>query len=231
MTLRAILFDHDGTLVDSEPTHHRLWAQVLSNYGVSLSREQYRLHYAGVPTPANARDVVRRFALPDSPETLAAAKNEATRAYLKSEPFPMMPGALRAIAALHGLGLKLAVVTGAGSEGVKATLAAHQLEKCFSAIVSGDDVRNSKRAPDCYLLALDRLGLRAEECLALEDTEHGVAAAVGAGIRCLALPSPMSSHHDFSRATAVLGGMDESVEYVQRLLGKSPRSVEFASRA
>ena len=217
MHLRAILFDHDGTLVDSEPVHFRLWTRVLEAYGFHLTEGQYKTHYAGVPTRANAIDLVQRFGIKEEPSRLAEAKNAATRDYLALEAFPLMKGALAAVEAFHGAGLKLAVVTGASSNGVYTTLKANDLETYFSSVVSGDDVSLSKPAPDCYLLAIERLGLSAAECIAIEDTEHGLEAAYSAGIRCLALPTPMSTHHDFRRATAVLSGLPEAVAYVQQL--------------
>lgn len=217
MALRAVLFDHDGTLVDSEPVHFLVWKEVLAPYGFALTEEQYRERYAGVPTLANARDLVQRFGVIEDPSTLAGAKNAATRDYLCRSAFPLLPGVREAIATFTDLGLRLAVVTGASAFGVDATLRAHGLAAHFAVVVSGDDVRHGKPAPDCYLLALERLGLPAGDCLALEDTEHGLAAARGAGIRCLALPTAMSRHHDFTQAAAVLDGMDAAVDYVRRL--------------
>lgn len=90
-------------------------------------------------------------------------------------------------------------------------------EHCFALVVSGDDVRSSKPAPDCYLLALQKLGLNAADCIAIEDTRHGLDAARNAGLRCLALPTAMSMHHDFRHAAAVLDGMPQAVAYVRGL--------------
>jgi beta-phosphoglucomutase-like phosphatase (HAD superfamily) len=219
MPLKAILFDHDGTLVDSEPVHFRMWASVLARYGVTLSEQQYVAHYAGVPNPASAVDLVRRFNLGETPAALVDAKHVATKEFLLGSAFPLMTGVLAAVAEFRRVGLKLAVVTGAGANGVHATLRANDLQHHFATIVCGDDVRASKPAPDCYLLALERLGLHAADCLAIEDTQHGLQAAHSAGIRCLALPTPMSRHHNFERAEAVLDGMPEAVAYVQQLLG------------
>lgn len=219
MPLRAVLFDHDGTLVDSEPVHFRMWVAVLSPYGVALTEQQYKAYYAGVPTQANATDLVRRFRIDATAAQLAQAKNDATKAFLAQRAFPLMPGAQAAIADFHGLGLKLAVVTGAGANGVHTTLRKHALERHFSTVVSGDDVRQSKPAPDCYLLALDRLGLAAADCVAIEDTQHGLEAASAAGLRCLAVPTAMSRHHHFERADAVLDDLSQAQSHVRRLLG------------
>ena len=132
-----------------------------------------------------------------------------------------MNGVLDAIVEFRRAGLKLAVVTGANANGVYATLRANDLQTHFTTIVSGDDVRVSKPAPDCYFLAFEKLELRAADCLAIEDTQHGLQAANAAGIRCLALPTPMSRHHNFDCATAILDGMPQAITYVQQLL-KTP---------
>lgn len=218
MQLRAVLFDHDGTLVNSEPFHYRMWAQVLRRYGFTLTEQQYKARYAGVPTPTNAIDLVQRLGIDDSPEQLAEAKNAATREYLDRQAFPLMPGVEEAIVCFHSAGLKLAVVTGASANGVQTTLRANKFNRYFSAVVSGDDVRASKPAPDCYLLALQRLGVSSGECLAIEDTQHGLEAASKAGIDCVALPTEMSKNQDFNLAVAVLGGMPEAVGYVRNAL-------------
>ncbi|HTU67517.1 MAG TPA: HAD family phosphatase [Steroidobacteraceae bacterium] len=219
MPLRAILFDHDGTLVDSEPEHFRMWVSVLAPHGVRLSEEQYVTHYAGVPNRASAVDLVSRFELAVDAATLTEAKNAAAREFLSRGAYPLMPGALEAVDEFRRAGLVLAVVTGASANGVRTTLRANDLERHFATVVSGDDVRASKPAPDCYLLALERLGLSAADCLALEDTQHGLQAARGAGIRCLALPTALSKRHDFGGAEAVVEGMSEAVKYVRTLLG------------
>ncbi|UYO75171.1 HAD family phosphatase [Halomonas qinghailakensis] len=221
MQLRAVLFDHDGTLVNSEPIHYRMWAQVLQRYGFTLTEQEYKARYAGVPTPTNAIDLVQRLGIDDSPKQLAEAKNAATREYLDRQAFPLMPGVQEAISCFHSAGLKLAVVTGASANGVQTTLRVNEFKDYFSAVVSGDDVRASKPAPDCYLLALQQLGVSAAECLAIEDTQHGLEAAFRAGIDCVALPTEMSKHQDFNLAVAVLGGMPEAIEYVSKVLSGS----------
>ena len=215
MRISAVLFDHDGTLVDSEPTHFQIWQKVLAPYGVALSEKQYKDYYAGVPTAANAVDMVSRFAINEVPATLADAKNSATRTFLSRSAFSLMPGVKEVLSLLRSEGLRLAIVTGAGRNGVEATLRAHSLHDFFETVVSGDDVRQSKPAPDCYLLAIERLGLSPSECIAIEDTEHGVNAATSAGITCLAVPTAMSEHHSFAKAAAVLSGLSASVPWIR----------------
>ncbi|MES2951035.1 MAG: HAD family phosphatase [Pseudomonadota bacterium] len=216
MFLKAVLFDHDGTLVDSEGAHWRIWQQVLQPYGVDLDEDTYKAHHAGMPTVANAQDLVARFALAVPPATLVQQKNDATRQYLDRNAFPLMPHASEAVDAIRAKGAKLAVVTGAGPDGVQATLRAYELADSFATIVTGEDVKRSKPAPDCYLLALERLGLKAEECIALEDTAHGVRAAAAAGLACCLVKNAFSETHDSSQAAATFGNLKDAMEWVFR---------------
>lgn len=210
----AVLFDHDGTLVDSEGQHWALWNQVLAPYGLSLTQAQYKDFYAGVPTDANAVDLVERFGVKEAPTVLARLKNESAQAYLQTNAFPLMPGVRESMAQLQAAHLRMGVVTGARAYAIHATLRSHALAAAFETVVSADDVVHSKPAPDCYLLALQRMGLQAHNVVAFEDTEHGVAAAVAAGLACVAIPTEMSASHDFSAATVTVPSMLDAVRWV-----------------
>ncbi len=214
MKLRAILFDHDGTLVDSEPIHYQLWNQVLGRYGVTISEDVFNSVCAGMPTITNAHDLIKRFKICVNAQDLAEEKHAVTKEFLVDHAYPLMPGVTDAIRELHAQGLNLAIVTGANQHSVGATVRSYSFDRHFEFVISADDVQKSKPAPDCYLLALEKLGLKAEECLAIEDTEHGLNAAADAGIPCLVIPTALSSAHNFDRATAVLNGMPEAVEYI-----------------
>jgi HAD superfamily hydrolase (TIGR01509 family) len=211
---KAVLFDHDGTLVASEELHFAHWQQVLARYGAALTESQYQQHYAGMPSVDNAHDAIGRFALSAEPAALSAQKNEVTRDFLAHSAFPLMPDVAASIARCQAAGLRLGVVTGARRFMVAATLRSHELGPVFETVVSADDVVNNKPAPDGYLLALQLMGLQAHEAIALEDTEHGVAAATAAGLACVAIPTPMSANHDFRAATIVQPTMADAVGWL-----------------
>lgn len=146
--------------------------------------------FAGMPTIDNAQDLVARFQLKATVDELVAKKLEIAQVYLENKAFPLMAGAQDILDYFQQQPtLQQAIVTGAGASIVNATVRSYQLAPYFATIVSCDDVARSKPAPDGYLLALERLGLKAAECIAIEDTEHGVAVAVAAGIACLAIPN------------------------------------------
>ncbi len=120
----------------------------------------------------------------------------------KKEPIPNNWIALTiddAYKSFYEHGLKVGIVTGAGREGVNTTLENHGFEKYVSVIVSGDDVKNSKPAPDCYLLAADKLGLQPSECLAIEDTYNGSISAIRANIKCIGVSPSHSVRNLFSK--------------------------------
>lgn len=211
--LLALLLDHDGTLVDSESAHHRLWNQVLAPYGAAITAQDYERDYAGLPALDNGAQAVARFGLATTAQDLAQAKFAATRAYLQDQAFPLMPGVAQALAHWRGR-VRLGVVTGARTFAVQNTLQKHGLAEGFECVVSADDVARTKPDPACYRLALARMNLQPQNVLAIEDTAHGVDAAVGAGLRCIAIPTPLSAGHDFSRACAVLSSMAAAVEWV-----------------
>ncbi|MCP4334221.1 MAG: HAD-IA family hydrolase [Gammaproteobacteria bacterium] len=121
-----------------------------------------------------------------------------------------MIGAKESIDFFKQKGIKLAIVTGAGKEGVNATILSNCLQSDFQVIVSGDDVDNSKPSPDCYLLAVQRLGVDTSECIAIEDSENGVTAAVSAKIPCVAISTPMSKYHDLSKSMRTFGNLNEA---------------------
>ena len=213
--LVALLLDHDGTLVDSESAHHLLWNAVLLPYGAALTAHEYERDYAGLPALDNGAQSVARFGLNTTAENLAQAKFAATRAYLRDRAFPLMPGVADALAAWRGR-FRLGVVTGARSFAVHNTLQRHGLAQGFECVVSADDVAQTKPDPSCYRLALQRLGVAPWQAMAIEDTAHGVHAAVGAGVRCIAIPTALSGGHDFSKACVVLPDMAAAVAWIDR---------------
>ena len=214
MTLKAILFDHDGTLVDSEVTHFQLWQEILDKYKVELSEQDYKDFHSGTPTPRNAEILVEKYKLNITPRVLAEEKEKITHEFLALNTFSLMPDSLATIQYFHKMGLKLGVVTGAGRFGVSSTLQGHRLEQYFDVITTGEDVTNSKPDPAVYLLAMKRLGVKPNECIAIEDTENGIRSAIAAGLICCAVRNNYSAGHDLSIATAVFDSMNEAKNWI-----------------
>lgn len=200
----AVLFDHDGTLVDSEVVHFACWASVLAPLGVTLSRTEYRQFFVGVPSKACVPGIIQRHGLGIAAEALLQRKEQAVDAWLAERPFPLMPGALETLEQLHAAGFRLGIVTGAMPAGVQSSLRAYDLQRWVEVVVTAADVQHSKPAPDVYLRAAEQLDLPPSRCVAVEDTHHGLRAAVAAGMACVAVPNEDSAQQDFSAASTLV---------------------------
>ncbi|MDN3640089.1 HAD family phosphatase [Simiduia curdlanivorans] len=199
--IKAVLFDHDGTLANSEVVHFQFWRDVLADRGVGFLEDDYRLHFTGVSELNTAIAIKTRFGLTDSVENLVAAKRAQAKQFHATQVYPLMPGVEEVLLALQGLGIRMAVVSGSARFALEANLTGLGLGQFFECIASGEEVANNKPAPDVYQQALTVMGLKADACIAVEDTASGLRAAVAAGIRTCVIPNDYSAHHDFSGAS------------------------------
>lgn len=197
----TLLFDHDGTLIDSETVHFDLWKDILLKYDVELSKDFYCEVMAGIPVKQNAVDLVEHFNIDIEPQLLAQQKHKSVSDYLDKQAFPLMPFARETITQCAGKGFTIGIVTGGSKKAVEKTLSQYELSDYISCVVAVEDVENSKPAPDCYALAMDKLGKSPSECVAIEDTQTGMTAALEAKLACIVIPTDLSQHHDLSRAT------------------------------
>jgi beta-phosphoglucomutase len=185
----AILFDFDGVLLDSEPVHYACWAEVLAPLGVTVEWEYYREHGVGVDDREMLRTVAARSDPPRNWEELWAlypAKKRLFQARMAQLP-PFDPSLDGFLGELHGV-YKLAVVTSSATTEIAPILVAGGIWQHFDTLVGGEDVKRHKPAPDPYLLAAERLGVRA--ALVVEDSEPGMASGRAAGFEVLAVKGP-----------------------------------------
>lgn len=198
----ALIFDHDGTLVDSERHHFEVWRQILQPFGVRFSETDYIRHHNGVPTPQNAATLIEQHGLDIDVDSLCERKNTAFADYAISTPSPLLPTVLETLKRARSHGRKMAIATGADTQDVMRSVNAHALNPLFDAIATRSEVKLGKPAPDVYLLACERLQARPQQAVAFEDTQTGIAAAKAAGLYCIAIPNHYSLHQDLSQADA-----------------------------
>ena len=190
---RALIFDFDGVITDSEPLHLAAFQRALATDGIVLDRDTYYAHYLGFndhDAVVHALESAGRAAPPDAVRALMQQKAKHFLA-LVGAGAPLFPGvdALVRTAAAH---VPLAIASGALRHEIELVLGHAGLSRAFVAIVSAEDVREGKPSPEGFLLALERLRVHAEDlaaadCLVVEDSAPGVAAARAAGMRCLAV--------------------------------------------
>lgn len=212
MSLRALIFDVDGTLAETEEAHRAAFNAVFAAHGLGWhwTVEDYR-HLLRV-TGGKERMAAHRAALGAGPSdaqiaALHAEKTALFAQFLAQGEVAARPGVLALVDAARARGLALAIATTTSPGNVEALcrcLWNRPAAQVFDVIAAGDEVAEKKPAPDVYLLALQRLGLPAQACLALEDSRNGVLAARGAGLAVLATPSLYSAGEDLSQALRIL---------------------------
>jgi HAD superfamily hydrolase (TIGR01509 family) len=209
--IRALIFDVDGTLAETEEAHRQAFNSVFAREGLGwvwdVERYRHLLRVTG------GKERIARYLADEGlslpPERIAALhglKNEAYMRIVRSGGAPLRPGIAELIADARAAGLKLAICTTTSRVNIETLLdvaLGAQGRALFAVVVTGEDVRAKKPDPEAYLLALARLQLPASQCLALEDSRNGVEAAVAAGVRVVVSPSLYTSHETFPGAAAI----------------------------
>jgi HAD superfamily hydrolase (TIGR01509 family) len=194
--LRAILFDFDGVIADSEPAHLRAFQDAVAAEGIALDEETYYAHYIGLPDRPCLRAILRDAGKEVTEEAFEALFRHKSARYLDTlrEGAVVMPGAAEFIQRA-GARYPLAIASGALRDEIELVLEQADLRASFVDIVSAEDVRRGKPHPEPFLAALNSLNWRIGpspliqpgECLVVEDALHGIIAAHEAGMKCLAV--------------------------------------------
>lgn len=184
MPLKAILFDFDGTLVDSDPAHLVAFNEVLAPYGCSLTAQQYATTVVG-----RANVTIFGNLFPDAPlAELEWLGEEKERAYLRrADLVALHDGAIEVLTELRAQGLQLALVTNAPRMVIDDVAVRLGLLEYFDATITIDDVTHGKPHPEPYLQALAQLGVSANQAIVVEDSAPGLRAAQAAGMDVLLL--------------------------------------------
>jgi len=192
--IRAVVFDFDGVIANSEPLHLSAFQDVLEREGVVFTEEEYYASYLGYDDVGVFRAVSGARGLPwDRDQIAGLVKRKAERLEALEHERPVIfPGAEAAIARLAG-GLPLAIASGALRAEILRVLEGANLARFFRAVVAAEDTRASKPAPDPYLRAVSLLAasigqpLSPGECVAIEDSRWGLDSAQAAGLRTIAV--------------------------------------------
>jgi len=209
--IKAILFDLDGTLFKTEAYQIKAWDEVLRKRGIIVSPKDY-FRYIGKTALEVEKDLADEFGLNIEEGELEKEKEELILKWFRGEDLELMPYAREALEFFSSHpNLKLALCTSGSEKEVICKLKKNNLSDKFDVIITKDDVSKGKPAPDIYLEAMKKLGLQGGECLAVEDTEHGLEAAKRAGAFCFAIPQEFSLGQNFSKADKVLESLKDVV--------------------
>lgn len=204
---QALIFDFDGLIIDTEAAEVAAWREEFAQVGLALDLDAY---IATIGT--NGPDVHRQAALlANRPgETRSEAqiqKDHNARSIEAGLKLPPLDGVLALLERAKAIGLLLAIGSSSDDRWVHTLVDGLGIKNQFDLIVTFDDVELAKPAPDIYLKVLEKLDVKPENALVLEDSYNGVIAAHYAGIRVVAVPTALTKHLDFSLAEEVLNSL------------------------
>lgn len=197
--IRAVLFDMDGTLIDTEKYYRVFWPKAMAEFGYKMTDEQV-LSMRSLGRPFAPARLKEWFGEELDYYAVRARRTEMMEAQLDVDGIQLKPGAVEILEELRRRGILAAVATATPPERTEKYLGLTGIRPYFSKIISATQVKEGKPSPDIYLYACEQLGLAPEECMAVEDAPNGILAAYRAGLRVVMVP-------DQTQPTEELQGM------------------------
>jgi beta-phosphoglucomutase family hydrolase len=181
---RAVLWDMDGTLVDSAEYHWQAWRDSMSREGFPVTHGQFLATF-GQRNDSILRQWLGEKATPELIHHIGDAKEALYRKLVHEHGIAPLPGALRWVNLLHRQSWGQAIASAAPRANVETILDVLHASECFEAIVSAEDVHRGKPDPEVFLIAATKLGVELKNCIVVEDAEHGIEAARAAGMKSI----------------------------------------------
>ncbi|MFV9550688.1 HAD family hydrolase [Algibacter sp. PT7-4] len=202
--LKAVIFDMDGVIIDSEPMHNKAYHDMFKEVGIEVSPELYE-SFTGQSTINICKRLVDYFNLKETPETLVALKRKYYKHFFYSNSsLSLIDGVLDLIKDYHKNGLTLVLASSAAMTSINQIFDRFDLNQYFVAKFSGGDLKQSKPHPEIFIKAAKATGFSKEECMVIEDSTNGIKAANAAGIFCIGFDSFHSKNQDYSTANMVI---------------------------
>lgn len=209
MPLKAVLFDMDGVIVDTEPLHRKAYLKMFDELEIVVNEEFYST-FTGSSTKSVCERVIERFNLENSWEEIAALKRSYFKHYFNTDPdFDLIPGVKDLINHYFENGIKLVLASSAHMNTINWVFEKFGLEKYFIAKISGADLIESKPHPEIFELAAEMAKESKENCMVIEDSTNGIKAANAAGIFCAAYASEHSILQDYETSDILVFDFEE----------------------
>ena len=207
--LKAIIFDMDGVLVNSEPLHRKAYFNMFEEFNLNVSNRLYE-SFTGKSTSAICKELCEIFDLSISHEKLMFSKRKHFKTIFDNDPeFQMIDGALNLIKNYFYNNLTLILASSASMTNINRIFKKFDLDKFFKAKISGADLKESKPNPEIFIKAAKLSGFNKSECIVIEDSTNGVIASKSAGIYCIGFNSPNSKNQNYDKADLVVSNFNE----------------------
>lgn len=207
--LKAVIFDMDGVIIDSEPLHNIAYHNMFEDVNIKVSDALYE-SLTGKSTLNVCKQVKDIFNLSEAPECLVAIKRKHYEYIFENDKtFDLIDGVLDLIKDYHSNGLTLVLASSASMPNIERIFNRFDLNKYFKAKLSGADLKASKPHPEIFINAVKASGFKTEECIVIEDSTNGIKAANAAGIFSIGFDSVHSKNQDYSKANLVIKDFKE----------------------
>jgi HAD superfamily hydrolase (TIGR01509 family) len=223
--IKAVIFDLDGVIVNSEPVHQRLEYEIFSELGLEIPTEM-RNSFVGTSSMNMWTRIIERFSLDRKPEELIAMGRGRYLQLVKGGRVPLVEGARELIQRCREDGYKILLASSSTRITIGEVLKWYQLEPFFSAYVGGDQVSRSKPNPEIFLKAAEAGEVAPAACLVIEDAFNGIVAAKEAGMYCIGFQSHYTGDQDLSGADIIVSGLDQITPEIIKSIGESTVDLE-----
>jgi HAD superfamily hydrolase (TIGR01509 family) len=214
--LKAVLFDLDGTLIDSEYFHYQCWMEILATFSISIPYSEWVKTYAGHTLPRNCQRIKETFQLEIPLSELVSWRERLSIEAFSTRDIDLMQYALETLQFFKDKGLKIGLVTAAPRYNVNLIFERNGLTPFFDVMVTRTDLLESKPNPECYIMACAQLGIDSTEAIAFEDTPTGLQAAKGANVSCYAIQRDPSQHAGLALADQLFPDLRQAREYIEQ---------------
>lgn len=212
--IKAVIFDMDGVLVDSEPFHVEIEKRQFTLNNVPVTREEQQ-QYMGVAAEVMWRTLSERYSINRSVEELIEQNRaESIRFFSEVDEIPLMPGVIELLEVLRANNYPLAVASSSFPEVIDLVLERTCIRSYFQEVVSSQEAGRSKPEPDVFLLAAKRLGVEPRNCLVVEDSANGIKAAHSANMSCVAYQGEGVDPQTQNAADAIISSYHQLVTMV-----------------
>jgi HAD superfamily hydrolase (TIGR01509 family) len=211
MALKAIIFDHDGVMVDTEPLQSEAWIKILEKYGKTPERYGNGLiHKVGITIDENWNILKLKYEITEDIKHLEEQRSNIYKDLLnRTHPITGLQELLTSLREeKKNKIIKMAIASSSNREYIEMVVNNFGISDDFDLIVSGKDVMLGKPAPDIYLTTAFLLNVDPENCIVLEDSRTGVEAAKAAGMKVIAIPNRYTDEQDFTNADLILPALN-----------------------
>lgn len=212
--IKAVIFDLDGLLIDSEIVSYKIYKEILNQFGYRFSIEEYAQNYSGKTEVNNVTNLIDRYNLPWTVEIGLDNVFKIEDKFINAG-IDLKTGAKELLTYLKENNFKVAIASSSTKDRALTILKQHNLVEYFDEFVFGNEVEKGKPNSDIFLKACDKLSENPEECLVLEDSEAGIQAAYSANIPVICIPDiKVPNQHYLNMTKEVLSSLEEVINYL-----------------